>query len=181
MSAIPTCSSLQFLTYLRSFVQDIRQAQLLIVPSAENLSRTNKLIASLFGCVVLSASILRGQAGAKLSYIAGLRRKVRVFASDAFQQEAPSLTVVLRNVCERPDSDWQAVSFQDARRKDGWKWGIVLRGATENVPKNNTNSKKLLCLTGNGLVAWATREFGPFLREVAGFRVVKGDAQWPSD
>ena len=159
MSAIPTFSSLQFLTYLRSFVQDIRQAQLLIVPSAENLSRTNKLIASLFGCVVLSASILRGQAGAKLSYTAGLRRKVRVFASDAFQQEAPSLTVVLRNICERPDSDWQAVSFQDARRKDGWKWGIVLRGATENVPKNNTNSKKLLCLTGNGLVAWATREF----------------------
>lgn len=93
MSAIPTFSSLQFLTYLRSFVQDIRQAQLLIVPSAENLSRTNKLIASLFGCVVLSASILRGQAGAKLSYTAGLRRKVRVFASDAFQQEAPSLTV----------------------------------------------------------------------------------------
>ena len=135
--------------------QDLKLAKLLVFDG--DLGRSQRLFAALMGCVALSASVLRGAGGCKLAFARGLTHKVRVFASEAFKLEAPGLTLVLREACAREEG-WKAVPLQEARRKDGWKWGLVLRGMTESLPAGR-GSKKLLSLTGDELVAWATREF----------------------
>lgn len=139
-------------------VQDLRPAKLLVFGGdVENLGRTQRVFAAVMGCVLLSASILHGQSGVKLTYQPGVDSTVRVFVTDTFKQEAPSLTLVVREACQL-GKGWKAVSQDEATRKDGWKWGLVLRGRNEAAPPPG-RCKKLLWLTGDEFVAWATREF----------------------
>ena len=138
--------------------QDLKLAKLLVFDGdMACLARSHRLFAALMGCVALNASVLRGAGGCKLAFKRGLTHKVRVFASEAFKREAPGLTLIVREACARKEG-WRAVPLEEARRKDGWKWGLILRGATESLP-GGRGSKKLLSLTGDELVAWATREF----------------------
>ena len=124
----------------------------------QDLGRTHRLIASLFGCVLLSGTVLLDKGGYKLCFKLGLEQKVRVFLTEDFKREAPALTMVLREACGR-GRGWKAVTFAEARAKQGWSWGLVLRGKTENIVAAQARCKKLLCLTGEELVTWATREF----------------------
>ena len=82
-----------------------------------------------------------------MSYQPGVDSTVRVFVTDMFKQEAPSLTLVVREACQL-GKGWKAVSQDEATRKDGWKWGLVLRGRNEAAPPPS-RCKKLLWLTGD--------------------------------
>ena len=88
----------------------------------------------------------------------GVAKNVRIFLTDVFKAEAPGLTLVIREACSR-GRGWKAVTSEEARRKDGWKWGLVLRGKTEHMAAAPSRCKHLLCLTGDEFVTWAAREF----------------------
>ena len=129
--------------------------------SAAPVGRTQRLFAALMGCVLMTLSVLRGTGGYRLTFKRGVTHAVRIFLSDAFQQEAPALTLVLvlRQACACREG-WRAVTLEDARKKQGWSWGIVLRGQAENLPAGNVRRcRKLLSLTGDEFVAWATQAF----------------------
>ena len=68
------------------------------------------------------------------------------------------MTLVVREACSRGQG-WTATSFEEARKKDGWKWGLVLRGKTEEIAPAPGRCKKNQTLSGDDLVTWATREF----------------------
>ena len=142
-----------------TFAQDVKAAKLLIGPeSVEAVSRTHRLLASVFGCTLLSASVLRGTGGYKIAFQAGVEEKARVFCTNSFKTEAPALTLVVREACSRGQG-WTATSFEEARKKDGWKWGLVLRGKTEEIAPAPGRCKTNQTLSGDDLVTWATREF----------------------
>ena len=113
--------------------QDVRAAKLLVGhDDLERVSRTHRLLAALRGCTLLSASVLLGGTGYKVCFQAGLALKVRIFLTEEFKAEAPALTAVLRDACSQPGG-WLAVTLAEARKKDGFKWGLVLRGTNEVV------------------------------------------------
>ena len=142
-----------------TFAQDVKAAKLLIGPeSVEAVSRTHRLLASVFGCTLLSASVLRGTGGYKIAFQAGVEEKARVFCTNSFKTEAPALTLVVREACSRGQG-WTATSFEEACKKDGWKWGLVLRGKTEEIAPAPGRCKTNQTLSGDDLVTWATREF----------------------
>ena len=91
-----------------------------------------------------------------MTFQAGVEQKVRIFCTDAFKAESPALTLVIREACSR-GLGWTATSFEEARKKDGWKWGLVLRGKTEEVAPVPGRCKKNLSLNGDDLITWATR------------------------
>jgi hypothetical protein len=139
-------------------LQDLKSAKLLIGPQKpEAIGRTRRLVASLFGGVLLSASVLRGQGGYKMCK-EGVEQNVRIFLTDAFKAENHGLTLVIREACSR-GRGWKGVTLEEARKKDGWKWGLVLRGKTEHMAAAPGRCKHLLCFTGDDFVTWATREF----------------------
>ena len=135
--------------------QDLKLAKLLVFDG--DLGRSQRLFAALMGCVALSASVLRGAGGLQVGFRQRIDTQGPCLCLGGLQLEAPGLTLVLREACAREEG-WKAVPLQEARRKDGWKWGVVLRGMTESLPAGR-GSKKLLSLTGDELVSWATREF----------------------
>ena len=140
-----------------TFVQDMRQAKLLVVDQVQTMSRTQRLLSAVMGCVVLSASILRGAGGVKLTFHPGVEQKVRVFLTNAFQHENAALTLVVREAVARR-LGWTAVTSEEARKKDGWKWGLILKGNNENLGATS-RCKKILQLTGDEFVDWATCNF----------------------
>lgn len=140
-------------------LQDLRQAKLLVIgDSFEALGRTHRSFAALMGCVVLSASILNGEGGLKMSFRPGFEKNVRVFLTGAFKNEAPALTQVIRQVCSL-GKGWRAVTRDEAVTKNGWKWGLVLHGKQEPVPAPRSKCKFLRWLTADEFVSWATKEF----------------------
>lgn len=140
--------------------EELKAAKLIIVDdSAAPVGRTQRLFAALMGCVLMTLSVLQGTGGYRLAFKRGVTHAVRIFVSDAFKQEAPALTLVLRQACACREG-WRAVPLEDARKKEGWSWGIILRGNTEDLPAGNVRRcKKLLSLTGGEFVAWATESF----------------------
>lgn len=110
------------------------------------------------GCVILSESIVHGHAGVKMTFRAGIEVNVRVFCTDAFKGEAPGLTALLRQACSLGHG-WRAVTQGEAVKKDGWKWGLVLRGKQEDIPSSGRKCKFLQIFTGDEFVSWATKEF----------------------
>eukprot|EP00435_Cladocopium_sp_Y103_P020940 s3581_g5.t1 len=144
---------------VKTFSQDLKGAKLLIGPdNPETIGRAQRLAASLFGCVLLSASVLQGKGGYKMCFTEGVAQNVRIFLTDRFKAEAPGLTLVIREACSR-GRGWKGVTLEEAKKKDGWKWGLVLRGKTEQMAAANSRCKHLLCLTGDELITWAAREF----------------------
>ena len=138
-------------------VQDMREAKLLVVDHVQAMTRTQRLLSAVMGCVVLSASILRGAGGVKLTFHAGVEQRVRLFLTDAFKRENAALTLVVREAVARR-LGWTAVTSEEARRKDGWKWGLTLKGNNENLGATS-RCKKILQLTGDEFVQWATQNF----------------------
>ena len=127
--------------------------------SAGPVGRTQRLFAALMGCVLITSSVFQGAGGYRLTFKRGVTHAVRIFLSDAFQREAPALTLVLREAVACQEG-MRAVTLEDARKKEGWSWGIILRGQTEDLPAGNVRRcKKLLSLTGDEFVAWATETF----------------------
>ena len=108
--------------------------------------------------MLLSASVLRGKEGYKMTFQKGVEQKVRVFCTQSFQTEAPALTLVVREACSR-GLGWPATSFEEAQKKDFWKWDFGLRGKTEQLAPAPGRCKKKIHLNGDDLVTWATREF----------------------
>ena len=129
----------------------------MVSPDLEKVSRVHKVFAALMGCVLLPSSVLSGKPGFKLSFKNGLEEKVRVFATEGFKAEWPGLTLVIREAISK-NRGWKAVTFEEATKKDGFKWGLVLRGVRDpqHAP---SRCKRLLFLTGNEFVSWATRQF----------------------
>eukprot|EP00435_Cladocopium_sp_Y103_P019165 s2839_g4.t1 len=148
----------------------MKAAQLIIVDDASApIGRTQRLFAALMGCVLMTSSVLQGTGGYRLTFKRGVAHAVRIFVSDAFKQEAPALTLVVRQACACRES-WRAVTLADARKKEGWSWGIILRGTTEDLPAGNARRcKKLLSLTGDEFVAWATQSFARIVADINAF------------
>jgi len=140
-----------------TFVQDMREAKLLVVDQVQAMTRTQRLLSAVMGCVVLSASTLRGAGGVKLTFHAGVEKRVRLFLTDAFKRENAALTLVVREAVARR-LGLTAVTSEEARRKDGWKWGLTLKGNNENLGATS-RCKKILQLTGDEFVKWATQFF----------------------
>ena len=140
-----------------TFVQDMREAKLLVVDHVQAMTRTQRLLSAVMGCVVLSASTLRGAGGVKLTFHAGVEKRVRLFLTDAFKRENAALTLVVREAVARR-LGLTAVTSEEARRKDGWKWGLTLKGNNENLGATS-RCKKILQLTGDEFVKWATQIF----------------------
>ena len=137
----------------------MRQAKSLIVKKMETAGRTRLLTASLFGCTMVSSSVLKGEGGCKVTYSPGVEKSVRVFLTDGFKDQWPALTLVVREACAR-GRGWQAVNLATARKKDGWKWGLVLKSDSETLGLPAVRcTTKLQVLTGDEFVAWATKEF----------------------
>ena len=133
-------------------------ARLLIVEDDwSNVSRTHRVFGALMGCVLLSRGVLHGRRGLKMTFMRGVDRQVRVFVTRAFSQECAALTLVIRQACGL-GKGWKAVTHQEATKKDGWKWGLVLRGQNEPSPPAN-KCKKILSLNADQFVAWATGEY----------------------
>ena len=139
-----------------TFVEDMRHAKLFVVDQVQTMTRSLRLLSAVMGCVVLSASILRGAGGVKLTFHAGLEQKVRLFLTEAFQRENAALTLVVREAIAQRVG-WTAVTSEEARKKDGWKWGLTLKGKNENF--GASRCKKILQLTGDEFVKWATENF----------------------
>ena len=98
-------------------LQDLKSAKLLIGPQEpEAIGRTHRLVASLFGGVLLSASVLRGQGGYKMCFKEGVEQNVRIFLTDAFKAENHGLTLVIREACSR-GRGWKGVTLEEARKK----------------------------------------------------------------
>ena len=121
------------------------------------MTRAHKVFAALMGCVLLASSVLSGTPGFKLSFKSGLEEKVRVFATEGFKTEWPGLTLVIREAISK-NRGWKAVTLDEATKKDGFKWGLILRGGRDpqHAP---SRCKRLLSPTGDEFVMWATRQF----------------------
>eukprot|EP00435_Cladocopium_sp_Y103_P013688 s4446_g3.t1 len=138
--------------------EDLRMPKLLLIGDEWcKVSRTHRAFGALMGCVLLSCGVLHGHRGVKMTFKPGVEQTVRVFASQAFTEEVPALTAVIRQACSLAKG-WKAVTLEEATKKDGWKWGLVLRGQHEPQPPAN-RCKRLLSLTADEFVAWATRVF----------------------
>ena len=130
---------------------------LVVTADLERVSRTHRVFAALTDSVLLSASVLKGEPGFKISFRMGVEEKVRVSATDGFKEEWPCLTLVIRDAISK-GKGWKAVTLQEATQKDGYKWGLVLRGNRDPQPASS-RCKRLLSLTGNDFVQWASQQF----------------------
>ena len=134
--------------------KDLRQASLLIIPDINKIPRKHQLMAALFGKVILSAAILQGGNGVKLSYHAGIERGgVFVYVTDRFRNEEPGLTMILREACAH---GWKAVTMDilQARSKGPKNFCLFLRARGEILQRQS----RIQCLDGNELVAWAAKK-----------------------
>ena len=140
---------------MASDTKDLRQASLLIIPDINTIPRKHQLMAALFGKVILSAAILDGGNGVKLSYSAGSQLGVFVYVTDGFRNQEPGLTMILREACAH---GWKAVTMNDLQaRSPGPKNScLLLRAKGEAL---NLGKSRIQCLDGNELVAWAAQKF----------------------
>ena len=140
--------------------EDLKLAQLLVVSDVDSLKQKYRAVAAIFGCVILSGSILDGKPGVKLTYRGGFQDRIKIFVSPDFQRIEPGLTLICREACKRgeqvADAGWKAVSLQEAEGGHSVQNPcLVLTQNQDNQPR----TKKVLRLNGSNFVAWAARRF----------------------
>ena len=129
----------------------MQQANLLVLANFGQVEDRVKVAAALQGAVVLSAAVLFGKGGVKLTYNRGLRIEAAVFVTQAFKIEQPALTALLRVACA---NGWLAVKMSDLKGR-GRKPSLLLRGKDEVVQGFGETRVKLLDRTE--FVRWVTK------------------------
>ena len=127
----------------------MREAKLFVVDFAK-VERKVQFMAALTGSTVLSASVLLGRGGVKLSYRPGHQIEAAVFVTNAFKAEEPAMTVLLREACRR---GWTAVTKEGLKGR-GRKPSLLLRGEGEII--DGFGRTRVKCLTANEFLRWFT-------------------------
>lgn len=109
--------------------QDMQQAKLLVLANFGQVGDSVKITAALQGAVVLSAAVLFGKGGVKLTFNGGLCIEAAVSVTQEFKVEQPDLTALLRVACA---NGWLAVKMNDLKGR-GRKPSLLLRGKDEVV------------------------------------------------
>lgn len=129
----------------------MQQANLLVLANFGQVEDRVKVAAALQGAVILSAAVLFGKGGVKLTYNRGLSIEAAVFVTQAFKTEQPALTALLRVACA---NGWLAVKMRDLKGR-GRKPSLLLRGKDEVVQGFGKTRVKLLDRTE--FVRWVTK------------------------
>ena len=139
------------LSFFTLLAKDMQQAKLLVLANFGQVEDRVKVMAALQGAVVLSAAVLFGNGGVKLTFNRGLRIEAAVFVTQTFKVEQPDLTALLRVACA---NGWLAVARTNLKGR-GRKPSLLLRGEDEVIQGFGKTRVKLFNRTD--FVRWVTK------------------------